>query len=38
MEGGFVAENKLKPLCDETQELISIFVAMALRAKSRIGK
>ena len=38
IEGCFVAENKLKPLCDETNELISIFVTMALRAKSRIGK
>lgn len=38
IEGEFVAENKLKPLCDETNELISIFVTMALKAKSRIGK
>jgi four helix bundle protein len=38
IEGDFVTENKLKPLCDETQELISIFVTMALRAKSKTGK
>ena len=38
IEGGFVKENKLKPLCDETNELISIFVTMVLRAKSRTGK
>jgi four helix bundle protein len=35
IEGGFVAEKKLKPLCEETDELISIFVTMALKAKSR---
>jgi four helix bundle protein len=38
IEGNFVTENKLKPLCDETNELISIFVTMALRAKSKTGK
>ena len=38
IEGGFVAENKLKPLCVETQELISIFVTMTLNAKNRIRK
>lgn len=38
IEGGFVKENKLKPLCDETNKLISIFVTMVLRAKSRTGK
>jgi four helix bundle protein len=35
IEGGFVAENKLKPLCDETDELISMFVSMTLKAKSK---
>lgn len=35
IEGGFVTENKLKPLCDETNELISIFVAITLKAKSK---
>jgi four helix bundle protein len=35
IEGGFVAENKLKPLCIETQELISIFVKMVLNIKAR---
>lgn len=38
IEGEFVAENKLKPLCEETNELISIFVTMVLRAKSRTQK
>lgn len=35
IEGNFVPENKLKPLCDETDELISIFVTITLKAKSR---
>lgn len=35
IDGGFVAEKKLKPLCDETQELIAIFATMAVKAKSR---
>lgn len=35
IEGGFVAETKLKPLCEETNELISIFVTMVLKAKSK---
>ena len=35
IEGNFVPENKLKPLCDETNELISIFVSMTLKAKSK---
>jgi hypothetical protein len=30
-----MAENKLKPLCRETDELISIFVAITLKAKSK---
>ncbi len=34
IEGGFVAENKLKPLCDETNELISIFVTIVRKAKA----
>jgi four helix bundle protein len=38
IEGRFVTENKLQPLWDETNQLISIFVTMALRAKSRIKK
>lgn len=38
IEGEFVSEKKLKPLCDETNELISVFVAMVLKAKSRTGK
>ncbi len=33
IEGGFVPESKLKPLCDETNELIAIFVAIVLKAK-----
>jgi four helix bundle protein len=35
IEGEFVAENKLKPLCEETNELISIFVTITLKAKSK---
>ncbi len=35
IEGNFVAETKLKPLCDETSELIAIFVTMVLNAKQR---
>jgi four helix bundle protein len=38
IEGGFVAENKLNPLRDETQELIAIFVTMTLNAKARSNK
>ena len=30
-----MAENKLKPLCRETEERISIFVAVTLKAKSK---
>ena len=35
IEGGFVTEHKLKSLCDETNELISIFVTITLKAKSK---
>jgi len=35
IDGGFVTKSKLQSLRDETQELISIFVSMALKAKSR---
>lgn len=35
IEGEFVAESKLKPLCDETNEIISIFVTMVVKTKSR---
>ncbi len=35
IEGGFVPESKLKPLCDETNELIAVFVSIVLKAKSR---
>ena len=39
IEGGFAAENKLQPLCDETSELIAIFVSMVVKVKgSRISK
>jgi four helix bundle protein len=38
IDGGFVTEKKLKPLCDETQELIAIFATIALKAKSRTQK
>lgn len=33
--GDFVAENKLKPLCLETQELISIFVKIVVNTKAK---
>lgn len=33
--GDFVAENKLKPLCLETQELISIFVTIVVNTKAK---
>jgi len=38
IESGFVEESKLKSLCDETQELIAIFVKMVLNAKNRKNK
>lgn len=33
IEGGYVEENKLKPLCDESNELIAIFVSIVLKVK-----
>lgn len=35
IEGNFVPEKKLKPLCVETNELIAIFVTIVLKAKAR---
>ncbi len=35
IEGGFVAETKLKPLCEETNELIAIFFSIVLNAKNK---
>lgn len=35
IESGFVAETKLKPLCDETNELIAVFVSIVLKAKEK---
>ncbi len=35
IEGGFVTESKLKPFCDETNELIAIFVTIVLKAKEK---
>jgi four helix bundle protein len=32
--GGYVAKDKLQSLCDETHELIAIFVTIVLKAKS----
>jgi four helix bundle protein len=37
IEGEFVTEKKLKPFCDETNELISIFVTIVLKTKSHKG-
>jgi len=34
-EGNFTSRTKLQPLCDETDELIAIFVPMARNAKAR---
>jgi len=38
IEGDFVAENKLLPLCTETNELISIFVTIVIKTKSKNEK
>jgi four helix bundle protein len=38
IEGEFEKENKLKPLCEETQELIAIFVTMAVTTKAKMNK
>ena len=38
IEGDFVAETKLKPLCEETNELISIFVTIVINTKAKAGK
>lgn len=38
IEGNFVSENKLKSLCEETNELISIFVSMVVKTKSKNKK
>jgi len=35
IEGNFVAESKLKPLCEETDELIAIFVSMVVKVKQK---
>ena len=37
IDGGFVAENKLKPLCDETQELIAILVTIVVNTKAKMN-
>lgn len=38
VDGGFVSEKKLRLLRDETNELISIFVTIAVNAKTRQKK
>ncbi|MBS1790228.1 MAG: four helix bundle protein [Acidobacteria bacterium] len=35
IQGGYETERKLKPLCDETNELIAIFVSIVLKIKAR---
>lgn len=35
VDGGYETEKKLKPLRDETNELISIFVSIVTKTKSR---
>src|SRR5260370_782578 len=36
-EGKIFSERRLKPLCDEAEELIAIFVTMVKNVKSRKG-
>lgn len=38
VEGNFVKEGQLKPLREETDELIAIFVSIVLKTKARIRK
>ena len=38
IEGNFEKESKLKPLCEETQELIAIFVTMVVNTKAKMPK
>lgn len=38
IEGNFEKESKLKPLCEETQELIAIFVTMVIKTKSKMSQ
>ena len=38
VEGGYVGKTKLDPLRAETDELISIFVSIVLRTKSRVAR
>jgi hypothetical protein len=38
IDGNFVSERKLKPLSDETQELISIFVKIVVNTKNKNKK
>jgi hypothetical protein len=38
VDGGFVSEQRLKPLIEETNELISIFVKMVINTKARESK
>ena len=35
IDGKFVIESKLKPLYDETQELIKILVTIVVKTKAR---
>jgi four helix bundle protein len=38
IDGEFVKEKQLKPLCIETEELIAIFVSIVLKTKARKAK
>ena len=38
IDGEFVKENQLKPLCIETEELIAIFVSIVVKTKARKNK
>jgi four helix bundle protein len=38
VDGGFVSEQRLRPLIEETNELISIFVKMVINTKARESK
>jgi four helix bundle protein len=37
IEGNYVSETKLKPLCEETEHLIAILVSMVMKVKRRKG-
>jgi four helix bundle protein len=38
IDGRFVKESQLKPLCEETDELIAIFASIVLKTKARMRR